>query len=144
MPEQLNNLTTLNLLTFKTLLEGGADVAQRRNCDKASVAGATGVMSFTKLLIVNGRTPGDSAGEYTYTSPQGQSVVDYFVVSAQHSSAVADMTVMHSTAIFHIICPMTVRSRITSLFSLICHAALTHLALLPVVLHHNPALATSF
>ena len=98
----------------------------------------------TELLIVNGQTPGNSAGEYIYTSPQGQSVVDYFVVSAQHSSAVADMTVMHSTAIFHIICPMTVRSRITSLFSLICHAALTHLALLPVVLHHNPALATSF
>ncbi len=37
---------------------------------------------------------GDAAGEFTYTSPQGQSVVDYFLVSAQHLSSVTDMAVM--------------------------------------------------
>ena len=57
----------------------GADVAQRRNCDKAPAAGNWGdelleLCRSTELLIVNGRTPGDPAGKYTYTSPQGQSV----------------------------------------------------------------------
>ena len=48
----------------------------------------------TELLIVNGRTPGDPTGEFTFTSPQRQSVADYFLVSAQHLSSVTDMRVM--------------------------------------------------
>ena len=45
----------------------------------------------TELLIVNGRTLGDPTGQYTYTSPQGQIVVD---LSAQHLSSMVDMRVM--------------------------------------------------
>ena len=60
----------------------GADVPQRCNCDKAPNAGTWGgelleLCRSTELLIVNGRTQGDPTGGYTYTSPQGQSVVDY-------------------------------------------------------------------
>ena len=77
----------------------GADVPQRSNCDKASTTGTWGeelleLCRSTELLIVNGRTPGDPTGRFTFTSPQGQSVVDYFLVSAQHLSSVADMRVM--------------------------------------------------
>ena len=77
----------------------GADVPRRSNCDKAPTSGTWGeelleLCRSTELLIVNGRTPGDHTGRYTFTSPQGQSVVDYFLVSAQHLSSVADMRVM--------------------------------------------------
>ena len=77
----------------------GADVPQRSNCDKASTTGTWGeelleLCRSTELLIVNGRTPGDPTGRFTFTSPQGQSVVDYFLVSAQRLSSVADMRVM--------------------------------------------------
>ena len=76
-----------------------ADVPRRCNCDKAPIAGTWGdelleLCRSTELLIVNGRTPGDPTGGYTFTSPQGQSVVDYFLVSAQHLSSVTDMRVM--------------------------------------------------
>ena len=77
----------------------GADVPRRSNCDKAPTSGTWGeelleLCRSTELLIVNGRTPGDHTGRYTFTSPQGQSVVDNFLVSAQHLSSVADMRVM--------------------------------------------------
>ena len=44
--------------------------------------------------LANSWTPGDPTGRFTFTSPQGQSVVDYFLVPAQHLSSVADMRVM--------------------------------------------------
>ena len=77
----------------------GADVPQRCNCDKAPTAGTwedelLKLCRSTELLIVNGRTPGDPSGDNTFTSPQGQSVRDYFLVSAQHLSSVTDMKVM--------------------------------------------------
>ena len=77
----------------------GADVPRRSNCDKAPTSGTWGeelldLCRSTELLIVNGRTPGDHTRRYTFTSPQRQSVVDYFLVSAQHLPSVADMRVM--------------------------------------------------
>ena len=69
----------------------GADVPQQCSCNKAPTADTCGgelleLCWSTELLIVNGQTPGDAS------SPQGQSVVDYLPVSAQHLSSVADMS----------------------------------------------------
>ena len=89
----------------------GADVSQRCNCNKAPNAGTWGaellkLCQSTELLIVNGRTPGDPTGGYTYTSPQGQTVVDYFLVSAQHLSSVTDMRVMRDAQYCNLSCDM--------------------------------------
>ena len=54
----------------------------RRQCSNANVS-----YLVTWLL-------GDVKGEYTFTSPRGQSTIDYFIVSAEHLSSVADMQVM--------------------------------------------------
>ena len=61
----------------------------------------------TELLIANGRTLGDVKGEYTFTSPRGQSTVDYFIVSAEHLSSVADMKVMRDAQYCNLSCDVT-------------------------------------
>ena len=68
-------------------LSFGADVPQRCNCKKAPTIGTWGdelleIYRSTELLIVSGQTSGDSTGQHTLTSSLGQSVVDYFLVSA--------------------------------------------------------------
>ena len=120
----------------------GADVPQRSNCDKASTTGTWGeelleLCRSTELLIVNGRTPGDPTGRFTFTSPQGQSVVDYFLVSAQHLSSVADMRVMCDAQYCNLSRDMPYDRE---LFSLTCHVASVHLVLMHTAHHHNPTL----
>ena len=104
-----------DLQDFVDVPEDGAylvtDLPQRCNCDKAPNAGTWGgklleLWWSTELLIVNGRTPGDPTGGYTYTSPQGQSGVDYFLVSAQHLSSAIDMRVMHDAQYCNLSCDM--------------------------------------
>ena len=68
----------------------GADAPQRCSCNKAPTAGTWGdellkLCWSTELLIVSGQ---NATGQYTYTSPQGQSVAEYFLASAQHLSSV--------------------------------------------------------
>ena len=81
----------------------GADVPQRSNCDNAPTTGTWGeelleLCRSTELLIANGQTPGAPYREihlhHGGASPQKQSVKDYFLVSAQHLSSVADMRVI--------------------------------------------------
>ncbi len=47
---------------------------------------------------------GDVRGEYTFTTPRGQSTVDYFMVSAEHLSSVADMKMMHDAQYCNLSC----------------------------------------
>ncbi len=119
-----------DLQDYVDVLDEGAylnscDIPSRSNCDKPPGNGTWGcelldLCRSTDLLIANGRTLGDVRGEYTFTSPRGQSTVDYFVVSAEHLSSVADMKccMMHSIATCHVMCHMTDRNQITSLCSL--------------------------
>ena len=56
----------------------------RNSCDNQSNQYGHQLIDLCKaasLCIVNGRSPGDSAGEFTYMSSLGQSVVDYLIVS---------------------------------------------------------------
>ena len=55
-------------------------------------------------MTANGRTLGDVKGGYTFTSPRGQSTVDYFIVSAEHLSSVADMKVMRDAQYCNLSC----------------------------------------
>jgi len=78
-----------------------AYIPKGSNCDKSPPGSGTW---GCELLIVNGRTLGDVKGEYTFTSPRGQSTIDYFVVSAEHLSSVADMKVMHDAQFCNLSC----------------------------------------
>ena len=58
-------------------------IPSKSNCDKKPPGSGTWgcelleLCRSTELLIANGRTLGDVKGEYTFTSPRGQSTVDY-------------------------------------------------------------------
>ena len=75
-------------------------IPKRSHCDKTFPGSGTWgcelleLCRSTELLIANGQTVGDIKGEYTFTSPHGQSTIDYFIVSAEHLSSVADTKVM--------------------------------------------------
>ena len=69
----------------------------------------------TSLLILNGRTPGDEAGKYTFgiASSSGRSAIDYFIASAQCMSASASLQVNddaevyctdHHSVVLHMLC----------------------------------------
>ena len=57
------------------------------------------------LIILNGRTLGDMEGKYTCHTPQGSSVVDYFLCSQELSKDVVNMKVGQFTA-FSDHCPL--------------------------------------
>ena len=81
------------------------------NCDKAPTVGTWGgelleLCRSTELLIINRQTSGEHTGVYTITSPQGQSVLDYFLMSAQHLSSVTDMRVMRDAQYCNFSCDM--------------------------------------
>ena len=104
----------------------------------------------TELLIVNGRTPGDPTGEFTFTSPQGQSIVDYFLVSAQHLSSVTDMRVRRDAQYCNLSRDMPYDREKSDHFPLQLdlhnmimsfHVASAHLVLMHTAHDHNPALA---
>ena len=137
MPEQLNWMTTLDLLILMMSQVDYVDVSdegaylnfcipKRRNCDKKPPGSGTWgcelleLCRSTELLIANGQTLGDVKGEYICTSPRDQSTVDYFIVSTEHLSSVADMKVIHNAQYCNLSCDvrMTDRNQITSLFSL--------------------------
>ncbi len=88
-------------------------IPKRSNCDKKPPGSGTWdcelleLCRSTELLIANGRTLGDVKGEYTFTSPRGQSTVDYFIVSAEHLSSVADMKVMRDAQYCNLSCDVT-------------------------------------
>ncbi len=85
-------------------------IPSRSNCDKKPPNSGTWSCELlqlcrsTELLIATGRTLGDVGGEYTFTSPRGQSTVDYFIVCAEHLSSVADMILMHDAQYCNLSC----------------------------------------
>ena len=57
----------------------------RNSCDTFTNSFGYSLIDICKQLgihFLNGRTPGDAAGEYTFCSTTGKSVIDYFVVSS--------------------------------------------------------------
>jgi len=147
----VNWMTTLDLLIFVDVPDEGAYlntyIPKGSNCDKSLPGSGTWgcelleLCRSTELLIANGRTLGDVKGEYTFTSPRGQSTIDYFIVSAEHLSSVADMKlcVMHSIATCHVMCHMTARNQITFHCSLTCHVPPAQAATMHAACHHSPA-----
>lgn len=78
------------------------NITKRRNQDKHEANDTwapelLGLCQAAELLIVNGRTPGDMEGKFTYSCYAGQSVVDYFIVSADCMPSVVDMKVLQRT-----------------------------------------------
>ena len=78
MAEQDDYTRLADLQDFVNVPEEGAylvaDVPQRCNSDKAPTTGTLGdelleLCRSTELQIVNGWTPGDPTGGYTFTSP---------------------------------------------------------------------------
>ena len=75
---------------------------QRRNRDLLSPSGSQtwgpkllGFCQQANLLILNGRTPGDEYGQFTFQSAQGCcSTIDYFVASAHCFSSVKSLHVL--------------------------------------------------
>ena len=72
-------------------------------------------MQESSLLILNGRTPGDEAGKYTFgiASSSGHSAIDYIIASAQCMSAAVFLQVNedaevyctdHHSVILHMVC----------------------------------------
>jgi len=110
----VNWMTTLDLLIFVDVPDEGAYlntyIPKGSNCDKSLPGSGTWgcelleLCRSTELLIANGRTLGDVKGEYTFTSPRGQSTIDYFIVSAEHLSSVADMKVMRDAQYCNLSC----------------------------------------
>ena len=85
-------------------------IPSRSKCDKKPPGSGTWgcelleLCRSTELLIASGRTLGDVKREYTFTSPRGQSTVDYFIVSAEQLSSVADMKAMHGAQYCNLSC----------------------------------------
>ena len=86
---------------------GGIDelpehIVPRQNCDKQAPDGRTwgpellALCCDANLLILNGRTPGDELGQYTFGvgSASGHSVIDYYFSSAKCMSAVQSLRVL--------------------------------------------------
>ena len=46
-----------------------------------------------RLHILNGRTLGDSQGDFTCIKPNGSSVVDYFIISSDHNNLISHMKI---------------------------------------------------
>ena len=97
------------------------DIPPRRNCDKGWVPSENwgpellDLCKDTSLLILNGRTPGDEAGKYTFgiASSSGHSAIDYFIASAQCMSAAVSLQVNedaevyctdHHSVVLHMLC----------------------------------------
>ena len=74
-------------------------IPDRRNCDKATPGSQTwglellGLCQQNNLLILNGRTPGDEYGQYTFESARGHSTIDYFIASAKCMAAAQSLHV---------------------------------------------------
>jgi len=80
-------------------------IQQRRNQDLLAPGSQTwgpellGFCQQADLLILNGRTPGDEYGQFTFQNAKGCcSTIDYFVASAQCFSAVKSLHVLHEAA----------------------------------------------
>ncbi len=80
-------------------------IRQRRNKDLLAPGSQTwgpellGFCQQADLLILNGRTPGDEYGQFTFQNAKGCcSTIDYFVASAQCFSAVKSLHVLDEAA----------------------------------------------
>ena len=53
------------------------------------------------LVILNGYCKGDNDGNFTFMSPSGQSVIDYFIVSTAFLNLDIDMKVLYDITSWH-------------------------------------------
>jgi len=76
------------------------DIPHRRNCDQGTPGSQNWgpvLLEFCQqanLLILNGSTPGDEYGQFTFQTEQGRSTIDYFIASAQCMTAVQSLRVL--------------------------------------------------
>ena len=71
--------------------QGKHVLVQPSSLDDRKMTGGTPLGGYSKtcakihhISLLNGCTEGDKTGEYTYISPQGNSVIDYGMTIAQH------------------------------------------------------------
>ena len=72
-------------------------IPHRRNCDKVTPE-LLGLCQQNNLLILNGRTPGDECGQFTFQSARGKSTVDYLLASIHCVTAAKSLHVLEEAA----------------------------------------------
>ena len=98
-------------------------IPTRQNCNQGWAPGENWGSELlelcrdSSLLIVNGRTPGDVAGKYTFgiASVTDHRAIDYIIASAQSMSAAVSLQVNedaevyctdHHSVVFHMLCEL--------------------------------------
>ena len=81
----------------KDVIDSASEPGERQNADKIINKTGISLINFCILLglrIVNGRTRGDSSGNFTYLSKAGASVVDFCLVSSDSMRMVDNFSVI--------------------------------------------------
>ena len=83
------------------------DIPHRRNCDQGTLGSQNWgpeLLEFCQqanLLNLNGRTPRNEFGQFTFQTAQGHSTIDYFIASAQCMTAVQSLHVLEQASRYH-------------------------------------------
>ena len=90
------------------------EIKSRNNKDEVvSVSGKAllDVCKLRGLRIMNGRTQADPAGDYTYMGAQGQSTIDYVLVSEEYFNEIEDVRVGNRIESNHMPLEITLKER---------------------------------